>query len=163
MSKKVEKEKGLDIYKLVKNLLKEIDPQVLRVVPAGSIARKEAGANDIDLVIIPKKDKKGNIQEIKLKDSAKVNWAGNYRIQHELKNGIHVDFLFTTPESWGASLLHFIGPKGHDIGLKMIAKRRGWKLNQYGLFNENGTCIACKTEEEILNALGKEWKSPELR
>ena len=51
---------------------------------------------------------------------------------------------------------------GESIGLRVIAKRKGMKLNQYGLFKD-GKRIAGKTEKEIYHALGREWKSPEKR
>ena len=51
---------------------------------------------------------------------------------------------------------------GAGIGLRMVAKRKGFKLNQHGLFKK-GKRIAGKTEQEIYHALGRDWKSPNRR
>jgi DNA polymerase (family 10) len=45
-----------------------------------------------------------------------------------------------------------------------MASRRGWKINEYGLFRESdGKRIAGREEEEIYSALGLPWIPPELR
>jgi len=155
---KVRENKNIDIYKLAERLLNEIKPQVKKVEIAGSVRRNDPGANDIDFVIIPKKD-----TIIKLKDSMGTNWTGDKKTQHVLKNKVTVDLLFTTPDSWGAALLHLTGPKGYEIGLRLRAKKQGWKLNEYGLFNENGKRLAGKKEIDILKAFGKTYKKPEDR
>ncbi len=155
---KARQNKKIDIYKLADALLKEIEPQVKKVEVAGSVRRKDPNANDLDFVIIPKKN-----TTIKLKNVIRTNWSGDKKIQHVLKNEVTVDLLFTTPDSWGAAMLHFTGSKGYDIGLKMRAKKQGWKLNEYGLFDGSGKKLAGKTEIEILKVFGKSYKAPELR
>jgi len=157
---KIREHEPVDIYKLADEILAEIKPQVRKVAIAGSIRRKDPTANDLDFVIIPN-PRNANIL---LKDSIGVNWSGDKKIQHVLKNGITVDLILTTQDSWGAALLHMTGPKGYDIGLKIKAKQRGWKLNEYGLFNrETNKKLAGKTEMEILKVFGKHWKKPEDR
>jgi len=45
-----------------------------------------------------------------------------------------------------------------------MAKRKGMLLNQKGLYDrETRKFIVGENEEEIFNALGLEWKEPELR
>ena len=48
------------------------------------------------------------------------------------------------------------------VALRDRAKRRGWKLSEYGLF-EGEKVIAGRTEEEIYEKLGLAWIPPELR
>ncbi|MFX1404908.1 MAG: PHP domain-containing protein, partial [Promethearchaeota archaeon] len=80
------------------------------------------------------------------------------------KEGIQVDIRVVPPAAFGAAFLYFTGSKGHNITLRRVAQKRGWKLNEYGLFdNRTGEVIARKTEEEIYKALGMEWIPPELR
>lgn len=76
--------------------------------------------------------------------------------------GVNIELYYTTPESWGATLLAYSSKFGAGIGLRMVAKRKGYKLNQYGLFKGNKK-IAGRTEEEIYHALGRPWKKPEDR
>jgi DNA polymerase (family 10) len=58
---------------------------------------------------------------------------------------------------------YFTGSKAHNIALRDRALQRGWKLNEYGLFDEHGHAIAGDTEEGVYAALGLSWVPPELR
>jgi DNA polymerase (family 10) len=44
-----------------------------------------------------------------------------------------------------------------------MAKKMGWKVNEYGIFNEDGEDIAKESEEEFYKAFGFDFIEPELR
>ena len=48
---------------------------------------------------------------------------------------VQVDLRVIPEMSWGAALMYFTGSKAHNIALRNIANARGWKLNEYGLFD----------------------------
>jgi DNA polymerase (family 10) len=73
-----------------------------------------------------------------------------------------VDVRLLEPQSYGAALQYFTGSKEHNVALRERAKRRGWKLSEYGLF-EGQRMIAGRTEEEIYEKLGLAWIPPEIR
>ncbi|MFH1451087.1 MAG: DNA polymerase III, partial [bacterium] len=50
----------------------------------------------------------------------------------------------------------------HNIALRKIAIDKKLKLNEYGLF-KGPKMIAGRTEQEVYNALGMDWISPEMR
>jgi len=156
---KVRQNKKIDIYKLADNLLNEIKPQVKKVVLTGSVSRKAKNPNDIDFVIIPKK----SIPKITLKDTASITWQGDVKTQFELKNGIKVDVISTDKNSLGACLAYFIGPKWLNIRMRSIAKNKGLKLNEKGLFDSKGKKIAGANEKDIFDKLHIEYKAPEFR
>ena len=81
----------------------------------------------------------------------------------KLKTGIDVDLRVVPEESYGAALNYFTGSKSHNVSLREMAVKKGWKLNEYGLFNTKGKRIAGKTEEELYKALGLRYIEPELR
>src|SRR5438874_8375908 len=58
--------------------------------------------------------------------------------------------------------MYFTGSKEHNVALRARAKRRGWTLSEYGLF-EGDKAIAGRTEEEIYAKLGMPWIPPEIR
>ncbi len=69
-------------------------------------------------------------------------------------------------ESFGAALQYFTGSKDHNIVLRGLAKDRGLKINEYGVFRIQGkreTMIAGRTEEEVYACLDLPWIQPELR
>jgi DNA polymerase (family 10) len=80
-----------------------------------------------------------------------------------LKNGLDVDLRVVSEESFGAALAYFTGSKDHNIQMRELAIKKGWKLNEYGLFDKNEKMIAGRTEEEIYEALDLEWIPPEMR
>ena len=77
--------------------------------------------------------------------------------------GVQVDLRIVLPEQLGAALLHFTGSQAHNIKLRGRAAARGWLLNEYGLFDEQGTVLAAATEEEIYAALDLQPIPPPLR
>ena len=79
------------------------------------------------------------------------------------KENIQVDLRFFKEEEFGAGLLYFTGDKQHNIWLRRIAIKKGWKLNEYGLFDKKGKRIAGRTEEEIYSKLGVKMLAPEKR
>lgn len=80
-----------------------------------------------------------------------------------LRGGYQADLRIVLPDQRGAALQYFTGSKAHNIALRDRALERGWKLNEYGLFDANETAIAGATEEGIYEALGLAWIPPELR
>ncbi|MBA7703078.1 hypothetical protein ES703_111860 [subsurface metagenome] len=46
--------------------------------------------------------------------------------------------------------------------MRVVAKKKGFKLTQHGLFKK-GKRVAGRTEREIYKALGRPWKAPEER
>lgn len=147
-----------NVTNLSQKVFSWLKPYCRKIEIAGSIRRKEKYPRDIDVVLIPKNKEK--ISEF-LKTKGKFIQGGEKRISFRIQ-GIKVELYFTTTESWGATLLAYSSKKGSAIGLRIFARLRGYKLNQYGLFK--GTkLIAGKTEQEIYSALGKHYKPPEQR
>ncbi len=80
-----------------------------------------------------------------------------------LRGGYQADLRIVLSDQRGAALQYFTGSKAHNIALRDRALARGWKLNEYGLFDASEQVIAGATEEGIYTALGLAWISPELR
>jgi DNA polymerase (family 10) len=77
--------------------------------------------------------------------------------------GFQIDLRLVPGESLGAALQYFTGSKAHNIALRDRAIRMGLKLNEYGLYREDGSSIGGVSEEEIYEALGLAFIPPELR
>jgi DNA polymerase (family X) len=85
---------------------------------------------------------------------------------------IQVDLKIIPEESWGAALYYFTGSKDHNVAVRTIAQEKGWTLNDYGLYEDDGKPaphtrglkpIASRTEEEIFKAMGLPFIPPEIR
>jgi len=93
------------------------------------------------------------------KVASEVLSSGPALIYMQTKSGMQIDFMFSRPEEIEPMMLHFTGSKMFNIFCRSDAKKRGWKLNQYGLYdvrNMLGSPVAL-TEEGILTALGRYW------
>jgi DNA polymerase (family 10) len=151
--------KGSFVLKLSEKLVKSLKPFCKRIEIAGSIRRKEKNPVDIDIVLIPKdKDKLENF----MKTKGKFIQGGEHESTWKIES-VKVELYYTLVDELGATLLAYSSRFGAGIGLRMIAKRKGMKLNNHGLFDKQGRKIAGKTEREIYHALGRKWKIPKNR
>jgi DNA polymerase (family 10) len=80
-----------------------------------------------------------------------------------IRGGFQSDLRIVTADQRGAALQYFTGSKAHNIALRDRALEKGWKLNEYGLFDENECALAGTTEEAIYKKLGLAFIEPELR
>jgi len=146
------------IFHKIKSYIKE--NYKCRVKKVGSLRRKCPIVNDIDFLIVSKN--KTILQEIALKHS-KVLESGNFRKKIYLKKyKIKIDLFYTEPTALAFALLHRTGNKNFNIRIRSHAKKRGLKLNQYGLFKGDKK-YTFKTEREILDYLNITYKSPSER
>lgn len=150
--------KGVFVIKLARELVKELRPQCKKIQIAGSIRRKEKNPVDIDIVLIPKNKEK--LEEF-MKRKGRFVQGGDKEASFRIK-GVKVELYYTVSEEFGATLLAFSSKTGSSIGLRVVAKKEGFKLNQHGLFKKGGR-VAGRTEYGIYRALGRPWKPPEER
>jgi DNA polymerase (family X) len=87
---------------------------------------------------------------------------GSVLVAGPIKGEIQVDLRVVPEESFGAALQYFTGSKQHNVRLRELAVKKGWKLNEYGLF-DGDRLIAGRDEEGIYEELGLKLIPPELR
>lgn len=151
-----------EVVQLAKKVEKELKPLCKKIEIAGSIRRGEEHPFDIDIVLIPK-DKELLEDFMKNKIKGKFLEGGEHESTWEVK-GVKVELYYTDEEEWGAELFAYSARKGYGIGLRIIARKKGFKLTQHGLFDrKTGKKVAGRTETEIYHALGKHYKMPEKR
>jgi len=137
-------------------------PGVKKVVVAGSVRRWKETIGDVDILIISENPEPVMDYFVSMPEVIRVYAHGKTKSMIRLKNGLDVDLRVVPPESFGAALNYFTGSKEHNVALRELALRRGWKLNEYGLFSGKKR-IAGKTEEELYQKLGLKYIEPELR
>ena len=156
--KKVATRKGSFVLNLTKKIINWISPYSKKIEIVGSIRRKEKNPIDIDIVLIPKNKEK--IEQILEKKGKKI-LGGEKKAYFKIER-VKVELYYTIPEEWGAALLAYSSKVGSGIGLRVVARKKGFKLSQHGLFRKRKR-IAGKTEKEIYSALRRSWKKPENR
>ncbi len=134
-----------------------------KAVIAGSTRRMKETVGDIDILAISRTAGKAMEAFTSLGDVESVVSRGPTRTTVALRIGVTCDLRVLPPESFGAAQQYFIGSKQHNIGLRKIAIRRGYKLNEYGLYARSGKIIASEDEREIYERLGMQYVPPEMR
>lgn len=135
---------------------------VSKISPAGSLRRWKETIGDIDILVTGKDHKKIVETFTQYPKAEQVLSAGETKSSIIVEDGVQVDIRIVDRKSYGTALQYFTGSKAHNVRLRSIAVSKKWKLNEYGLFEEDKT-IAGETEEDIYKALGLQWIPPELR
>ena len=138
-------------------------PEVERADAAGSLRRMKETIGDLDFLAISSQPKKVMEFFVSQPEVIKVYGQGPTKSTIFHRQGLDMDLRVIPPQSYGAALQYFTGSKDHNIALRQIAIDQGYKLNEYGLFNQKEEMVAGATEEEIYHKLGLAWMPPELR
>jgi DNA polymerase (family 10) len=132
------------------------------VTAAGSFRRGRETIGDLDLLVTGRDPAAIAEHFARFSGVSQVLAKGEDKVSVKLKNDMQVDVRMLDRAAYGAALMYFTGSKEHNVALRDRAKRRGWKLNEYGLFKDE-KIIASRTEEDIYKKLGLEWIPPEIR
>jgi DNA polymerase (family 10) len=139
-------------------------PVVGRVEVAGSARRGKETVGDLDVLVSSLEPEAVSGHFIAMLPVARVLAHGLTKSTIVLKNKLQVDLRVIPPKSYGAALQYFTGSKEHNVILRSIGVKSGFKLNEYGLFDrETDELLAAEEEEEIYEFLGMDWIPPELR
>jgi DNA polymerase (family 10) len=133
---------------------------------AGSYRRGKETIGDLDFLVVSSEvqrvmDTFGAFAEV-----AEVVARGPTKMSVRLAHGLQVDLRVVPAASFGAALVYFTGSKDHNIVLRSLAKDRGLKINEYGVFRTGkgeDKLVAGQTEEDVYATLDLPWIPPELR
>lgn len=143
-------------------------PGVRDVMYAGSLRRMRETVGDID-VLVSADDASTVMSAVRgLPIVTGVIASGETKTSVMTTADLQVDVRVVEPASWGAALQYFTGSKEHNVRLRELAKGRGLKVNEYGVFRvaDDGSeleRVAGASEAEVYAALGLDVPPPELR
>ena len=158
-------------YPLARSVLeylkKRIEGLYENIAIAGSVRRMKETIGDFDILVAAQKENWQKIHDafVSFPDLEDVILHGFTKSSIILKeHHRQCDLRTVEPDSWGAALQYFTGSKHHNIKLREIAKERGLKINEYGVFEvSGGRKVAGRSEEEIYRVLGMQFIPPEMR
>jgi DNA polymerase (family 10) len=135
---------------------------VREVVVAGSFRRGRETVGDLDILVTTRRvsdvmQRFGSYDEID-----KLLSSGSTRASAVLHNGLQVDLRVVSQQSYGAALYYFTGSKAHNIRVRRMARAKGLKINEYGVFRGERK-VAGKTEASVFKSVGLACIPPELR
>ena len=75
-----------------------------------------------------------------------------------------VDVRFVTKEQFATALHHFTGSTDHNIRIRQIGKKLGYKVNEYGIEDmSTGEILTFETETDFFRQLQLPYMVPEIR
>ena len=151
-------------------------PTVQRIEVAGSYRRRQETIGDVDILAQAELPAREIMERFTTFNAVeRIVSAGETRGSVVLRSGLEVDLRIIPEVSFGAALHYFTGSKEHNVALRQLARRKGLRVNEYGVFripkgvdpteatNDIGKRVAGKTEESVFEAVGVTWISPLLR
>ena len=181
---KIPREEIKILQSLIKKILSQISEKLSFTI-CGSFRRKSLESGDIDLLVTNSDYKSkidlenSNINYLKmiideftkkniiidnLTSSGKTKYMGVCKINNIPRR---LDIRFVPYNSYIPSILYFTGSWQHNIGLRNIAIKQNYKLNEYGLykFSDDGgeKEVLLKSEKDLYDILGLEYILPKDR
>jgi DNA polymerase (family 10) len=158
---------------------------------AGSYRRGCETVGDLDLLVeAPRGSAEVDRVMDRLSTFAQVRETmvrGDTKMSVRLDCGLQVDLRVVPSESFGAAWQYFTGSQAHNVVLRGRARKRGLKVNEWGVFRTSDPAgespavaaedrrevnpssealvapVAGRTEADIYRAVGLPWIPPELR
>lgn len=163
----------LNYYDFLKNGIKkeEIDDiksniNIKNSKILGSYIRGKEKSSDIDILIYGYKNINNIINKINKKypivltiQKSENKFMGLIKYK---KKFVHIDIINVKKTELIPSILYFTGPKLFNIMIRNIAKKKGYKLNRYGLFKNNKS-IKLTKEKDIFDILNIKYVPPNQR
>ncbi len=130
---------------------------------AGSYRRGRDTVGDLDLLVVAD-DRAGTMDHLEsYPDRTKTIGRGDTKISIRVGKAFQVDMRIVESHQFGAALQYFTGSQSHNIHVRKLAKERGLKVNEYGVFDVDGNQVAGATEEDVYAAVDLPWIPPEMR
>lgn len=136
--------------------------EVTQADVAGSARRRRETCGDLDVLVTASTPEAAMDRLAKHPLVETVLQRGDTKMRVRLESHVELDLRVVPEESYGAAMQYFTGSKEHNVVIRSMAKNRGLKINEYGVF-EGDKQVAGTTEEGVYAAVGLPWIPPELR
>ena len=176
----------------VKTAARRVDPE-LQLTIGGSYRRGAADSGDIDFIVTKPDSTIDTVRTLVLdtlvpylakRDYLKIALQVASRSSGDKWHGAaclpghtvwrRIDFLIVPWDEMGAALIYFTGNDIFNRSLRLLASKKGMRLNQQALWKDvirgkgrerltQGTVIESKDEKKIFDLLGVPWRPPEHR
>lgn len=139
-------------------------PGVTRAEAAGSLRRGRETVGDLDILTATTEPRAVLERFAGLPAVEEVLALGDTKASVRTRFMAQVDVRAVSEREFPAALLYFTGSKEHNVRLREMAKEKGLRLNEYGLFPEGSPePLPAAGEAELYAALGLPYIPPELR
>ncbi|MFY7876343.1 MAG: helix-hairpin-helix domain-containing protein, partial [Pirellula sp.] len=132
---------------------------------AGSYRRGKETVGDLDMLIVSRDANAVMDRFAEFAAVQEVLQRGDTKMSVRVTDSFQVDLRVVAAESWGAALQYFTGSKEHNVRVRGLAKSKGMKINEYGVYdiNDDNKILAGADERDVYALIGLPWVPPELR
>lgn len=139
-------------------------PGVHNAEVAGSTRRMKETIGDIDLVAAA--DSPAAVIEIFVQHPqvSSVLARGDTKASIVTIMGLQIDLIVVLPDQFWSALHHFTGSREHNVRLRELARHKGLKINEYGIFRvADNERLPVTGEADIYRHLDLVYMPPEMR
>ncbi|MBO8170299.1 MAG: DNA polymerase/3'-5' exonuclease PolX [Bacillaceae bacterium] len=139
---------------------------IRRFSRAGSLRRFRETAKDLDFIVATDHPEQVADDLVHLPQVRNVINKGATKVSVEMDYQwpVAVDFRLVRDDEFASALHHFTGSKEHNVQMRQRAKRRGYKISEYGVENvETGELTTFETEYEFFRFFDLPLIPPEIR
>lgn len=139
-------------------------PGVQQAESAGSTRRMKETIGDIDLVAAAE-DPAAIIEVfVQHPQVSSILARGDTKASIITLMGLQVDLIVVYPDQFWSALHHFTGSREHNVRLREMARHKGLKINEYGVFRvTDNEPLPVTGEADIYRHLGLDYIPPEIR
>lgn len=163
------------IYNKIKNALKQnTDFKDVKVTIAGSYPSGKSESKDIDILLTTNRFKsRSGVYKSKLLSNIVDYLSSEKIITHTLSIGStkflgltqlntkskhrHLDIRLLPENLFVYGYLHYTGGRNFNTIIREKAKKKGYKLSEYGLFNSDNQLIKVKSDKDIFDIIGLDY------
>lgn len=151
-------------YPIVKRIIERLkqNPKVKEIQAAGSLRRMKETVGDIDILATGNDGAEIIKSFVAMPEVTQILASGTTKGSVRLEEGVQADLRVVNEDEYGAALQYFTGSKDHNVHLRELAKKKGYKISEYGIF-KGGKKLGGRHEFDIYKKLGMDWIPPELR
>ncbi|MEM6470562.1 MAG: DNA polymerase/3'-5' exonuclease PolX [Planctomycetota bacterium] len=137
---------------------------IVKMQWAGSYRRGRETVGDLDLLVVASNRVSAMDHLEAYPERTQTIGRGETKLSIRVGKAFQVDMRLVEAHQFGAALQYFTGSQAHNIRTRRIAKEKGLKINEYGVFRiADEAQVAGASEEDVYAAIGLPWIPPELR
>ena len=136
--------------------LRELGVPESEFLVCGSVRRQRPTCGDID-VAITAESFTDHVQENLFRSVLQDCFIAkkSQMLKSGMWDGMKIEFYVGPAVGFGAMKLYSTGNPAFNVKCRIEAKKRGWKLSQFGLFDKDSALVCdCTTEGSILQMIG---------
>lgn len=168
LGKKMFIAEAMDEFDKLKKLLIPVHCKfnIDNITLSGSLRRgKESNIGDIDIILTTID---GNIHSDLHRYfehyGYKIDASGDKLIRMLAPSGVQFDLYSVSESSFYCMMAYLTGPSEYNIGMRAIARKKGYKLNQDSLVElSTNNKVVIDSEEKLFNLLGCSYIEPRDR